>query len=121
MIAVGDVIRAQALSGNTTSYIYGLREIGTIEVRYVGSTVSPLPRLMNHINDCKLHSLSDKAQWVKEVIERGGELEMIILEICPFQDSFLAEAKWIEILGDSLLNASKPPKRSRAVPAQPTA
>lgn len=85
--------------------VYGLREVGTNEVRYVGITnKTKAERLKAH------HSKANSKGWnypVTAWIREAGPVEIIQLCACPKEESRKAERRWVERLhsqGARLLN-----------------
>lgn len=75
------------------TYIYGLREPDTQLVRYIGKTIDPHRRWLNHL--CE-KSKTRRAYWVQSLERRGLRPEMVIIEeifgAWPWQES---ERFWI--------------------------
>ena len=64
----------------TRTTVYGLREVGTDEVRYIGQTNQPLKhRLRAHRNDVRNMALP-KTQWIKQLRNSGSSVEIVELE-----------------------------------------
>jgi hypothetical protein len=83
------------------TYIYGLYEVGKEdEIRYVGKSLSPKERLASHIRNFK--SNKEKSEWIKNILLRGGKIEMFILEECH-DDWQEREKYWINKYGLSNL------------------
>jgi hypothetical protein len=116
---VGDVISNEPVDANTATYVYGLRAPGEEIIRYVGSSAKPVYRLQSHISDIRQSCQSPKQDWVQSLVESGLQPEMVILECCTFEESYIVERKWIELLGDCLLNGNAPPSAKRLVPRKP--
>lgn len=72
-------------------YVYGLREKGTSVIRYVGCTVNLRGRLDAHCSKARSNryaKLFRKDTWIREVEERGGEVEAVTL--CVVGESSMA-------------------------------
>jgi len=96
-------VRAVASSGDISniakgypgsSFIYGLIDPRTDEVRYIGKSIRPLERLRNHINEPKTNC--HRSHWIQGLKKEGLEPEIIIFESVwgewPWQE---AERFWI--------------------------
>lgn len=109
-----------------TVYIYGLREIGTDDIRYVGQTIYPKERLSQHKGEADTSSTHPKKVWIGEVIASGGDIEICILEECAWDDTGDRERHWINycrLQGSPLTNRgpaqNKPKHRTPSIlPAQ---
>lgn len=78
-------------------FIYGLRETGCDEFRYVGRTVDPVNRLSYHWSSLHRYSLKNpKRKWMTEVRNSGKQIEFIPLEECRFVLGAEREAYWYE-------------------------
>lgn len=73
--------------------IYGLKEMLTSSIRYVGATSQPRVRLRNHCNE---KGGCHRTNWIRSVLARSGKIEMVLLYRVPrwakWQD---AERAWI--------------------------
>lgn len=77
------------------SVIYGLREIGTTEIRYVGLTNhSVKKRFREHQAKARGKWHYAPAPWMRS----AGPVEAVILRICPASEARAAERRWIEKL-----------------------
>lgn len=88
--------------------IYGLQEVGTTEIRYVGATTrTAQQRLERHYKQPHCQELKE---WFDEVESRGSSVEAI--ELAKFDalyaDGFLKESFWISlasiVYGERLIN-----------------
>lgn len=74
-------------------YIYGLVDPETDEIRYIGKSIRPTERLMNHCNEV---SGCHRSNWIQSLKKCGLKPEMVILERIvgdwPWQES---EKRWI--------------------------
>lgn len=103
--------------------VYALVDPRSGRPRYVGHTKSKhlCTRLATHMLGVKTES-SPKADWLAELIACGLKPRIRLLEVVGFEESLVAEQKWIDALradGEALLNVyeadnSKPrPQSSR--------
>lgn len=76
-----------------TAYIYALCCPDTGDVRYVGMTVNPERRLIDHLA-YKGNSL--KARWVQDLLLVGKQPEMKILQTCAQEEAAERERVWID-------------------------
>lgn len=86
------------------TFIYGLIDPLTKELRYVGKGDSPERRLVEHIND-KSHT--HKTCWIKKLAALNHQPELILLEEIPKTHWVEAEQFWImyaRSLGCNLVN-----------------
>lgn len=74
--------------------IYGLREAGSVEIRYIGFTNHPLElRLKKHLGDARGPYWSrDVTQWVRAT----NNLEIVPLRQCEPNDARLEERRMVE-------------------------
>jgi hypothetical protein len=79
----------------TTTHIYGLVDPRTQEIRYIGKSIRPKERLMNHCNEPP--SNCHRSHWIQELKRLGIKPDMIFLESVsgewPWQES---EKWWIK-------------------------
>lgn len=91
-----------------TIYIYGLRETGRTEIRYVGQSANPRARHNGHINEKFLSVKNKKRLWIEDARDRCASIEYVILEECQsIEDAAIREQFWIDHyrqLGDRLTN-----------------
>lgn len=84
---------------NGWTYIYGLIDPETEEIRYVGKSIRPTQRLQNHMNEV---SNCHRSHWLQSLKRRGLKPELMILESVhgewPWQES---ERYWIKRLKDA--------------------
>jgi GIY-YIG catalytic domain-containing protein len=58
-------------------YIYALLDPDTQEVRYIGKSIRPAERYVNHLNE---HSNTHRCHWIQSLRKRGLEPDCCILE-----------------------------------------
>lgn len=88
-------------------HIYMLVDPETDEIRYVGKSIRPAQRLLNHMNE---RSNTHRSHWLQTLRQKGLRPRMVILETIegrwPWQD---AERFWIahlRSLGARLVNGT---------------
>lgn len=81
-------------------FIYGLREVGCDEIRYVGQSVDPAKRIKVHATcgDADLRDFNPRKKWIDSVKISGGAIEMILLDKCTLPDASTEEQKWVDLL-----------------------
>lgn len=90
-------------------YIYGLYDPRNNELRYIGKSKNPKQRFFEHINTIKNGEVSSKADWIRELIDKGY---IPLLKTLEKTDEFgweEAEKRWIaesRIKGLNLLNVA---------------
>lgn len=76
--------------------VYGLCEPDTGELRYVGKTVCrPEGRFRSHVRKAYNGTEDLKSAWIRGLIDRGLEPDLIALEVCDPEDVLFYEATWI--------------------------
>lgn len=61
-------------------YIYGLKNGGSDEYRYIGKTIRPKNRLKEHLNEKPRKFSYHKLNWITESINNGKDIEFEIIE-----------------------------------------
>ena len=61
-------------------FIYGLREVGSAEFRYIGQTQNPSSRLATHKSPDAKGRQQEKYTWVSQ-----SEIELVVLHECEDQ------------------------------------
>jgi len=96
------------LKSTRITYIYGLYEVGKEEeIRYVGKTLNPEKRLIEHIHDNKN---TYKTYWIRSITKRGGSINFKIIELTDDDNWQDREKYWINKfrnkIGNKLTNYS---------------
>jgi hypothetical protein len=87
-----------------TTYIYGLADPFTREVRYVGKSNNPEDRLLNsnpksgHLAEAKSGVRGYKNNWLRGVLSKNGTPLLLHLETCKESEWQDTERKWIKLL-----------------------
>jgi hypothetical protein len=94
-----------------TTIIYGIADPVTTELRYIGKTVTSLPRRLDaHLHNARRRLKQPCAHWIASLLAKGIRPEIFEIEVClPGSDWEEAEQFWIEnfrALGCRLLNLS---------------
>jgi len=94
-----------------TIYIYGLKEVDSDEIRYVGQTCDVKMRRYTHLSSKDGQIDHPKRLWIENAKRRGIEIESITLEECGDGiNEVEREQYWIdhyESLGHRLTNVDK--------------
>ncbi len=94
-----------------TVYIYGLREVGQTEIRYIGQSVNPRTRHSGHITEKCSSKKNAKRLWIEDAISRGAKIEYITLEECKSTDDAVIREDFLinqyRELGHRLTNTTK--------------
>jgi hypothetical protein len=85
------------------TFIYGLREINTTTIRYVGKANNLIRRKSEHIRDAKKNK-THKSYWINKVINSGSGIEIIVLEEVNENNWQEREVFWIKLLKENLTN-----------------
>ena len=89
------------------AYIYALLDPITEEVRYIGKTIDPKKRILEHIYDCKRGS-DYKSRWVNSLLDRDLKPLMKLLKVCPLSEYQFYESEYIKIYkSDKLTNSDE--------------
>ena len=76
-----------------TTYIYGLIDPFTNDVRYIGKSIRPDGRLRDHCND---RSSCHRTHWIQSVLAKDSRPGLVILEeLSDNADWQAVERKWI--------------------------
>lgn len=77
--------------------IYCLKESGIDRVEYVGRTeLSLASRLRDHLREATVYDTSKKHKWIADVLSRGGNIEIVILDVCAKHEREEIEERWIQ-------------------------
>lgn len=106
-----------------TGIIYGLTEIGPEPnwVRYVGKSIDGDRRLNDHRNP-KPGDDTPRAKWIRQVKNRGRDIDMVILGRFPISEIDKWEETYISLLnsnGAKLLNVMHGKKEFSGFPTTP--
>lgn len=83
------------------TYIYILKDVNSVEPRYVGKSNDPISRFKRHIYDTKRSkSPTYKERWIRKVFDNGGEIEFYIIDICKLSEYVEFESKWIRYFNE---------------------
>lgn len=81
-----------------TSFVYGLCEPETKDIRYVGVSTHLKSRYLEHLKD-RLDS--HKSRWIRTLVSKGLKPRLIILQCVLNENRDLAERNWIKLLRES--------------------
>ncbi len=74
-------------------FVYGLADPVTGDIRYIGKSIRPNERLMNHCND---HASCHRTHWIQSLITKGQRPQLVILQELPDGANWQAiERQWI--------------------------
>jgi hypothetical protein len=60
-------------------YVYGLLDPRTTQIRYVGASINPWRRRLQHMSEARSQVATPKAAWLRELAAAGHEPELRIL------------------------------------------
>lgn len=83
------------------TYIYGLVDPRTSQLRYIGKSNNPRVRYTKHVNE---KAISHKCSWIQQLRSVGLVPWLIILDIIPVNDWKHYEADWITCFRPQLTN-----------------
>lgn len=89
-------------------FIYGLRDPRTMAMRYIGSSVHPRTRLIQHMSDTLHYGYeAPKNRWLREL--KAENLEPILVLLARVKERFRNEHEswFISFYGDGLMNAKR--------------
>ena len=84
---------------SNVSYIYGLVDPRTNEIRYIGKADNFKKRLSEHLRPANLKMGGHKNHWIKQLLSINLEPEIIILEIVDSKNCYEKEKEWIRFYG----------------------
>lgn len=94
--------------------IYGLREVGSAEIRYIGRSAKPLPeRLHKH----QLNAAKGYPPLISQWIKSAGEIEIVALQECSADLAYHSERRLAEQYhadGHRLVNSHLVPRQTGA-------
>jgi hypothetical protein len=81
-----------------TIYIYGLKEVDSDEIRYVGQSVDVKNRHRSHVKNEENADEHPKVLWIENAKRRGVEIELVVLEECDLiaENEVEREQYWID-------------------------
>jgi hypothetical protein len=77
------------------TFIYGLCDPDTNEIRYIGKSNSPKKRILDHIYSCN-DSITHKNNWIKSLLREGKKPTLQIIDEVPIVDWQMWEAFYIK-------------------------
>jgi predicted GIY-YIG superfamily endonuclease len=90
--------------------IYGLLDPITSEMRYIGYTSDPRRRLRQHHSKQNLKKKSHKNSWIKSILKKGFDVEIVILEECETRiqasQAEIAQIAYHKSIGTRLTNTT---------------
>jgi hypothetical protein len=87
------------------AYIYALLDPRDNEVRYIGKTINPKRRLVEHLNDSK-REYNYRAMWIKSLLKENIKPLIKFLKICPLSDFVKYETEYIQLYKNGKLTNS---------------
>lgn len=89
------------------AYIYALLDPRNNEVRYIGKTINPKRRLVEHLNDSK-REYNYRAMWIKSLLKENLKPLIKFLKICPLSEFVKYETEYIKLYkNDKLTNSDE--------------
>jgi hypothetical protein len=83
------------------TWIYGLRDPETQQIRYIGQSINPKRRFKDHCTPKALSKKSHKNSWIKNLQQRNIRPELTLLQYVPTGNSWAeAEIFWISLYGN---------------------
>lgn len=80
-----------------TSTIYALVDPRTDEIRYVGKSINPQSRCLEHLKQAKKHTRSRKLAWIRSLLKIGLCYQIQVLEDdVPKSEWIAREQHWIK-------------------------
>lgn len=88
------------------TFIYGLTEKGTKEIKYVGKSNNPKRRMQQHVCD-SANRKTPKDYWIQSVLKKGCQIDLIILEEVEYDSWEEKEKYWINFYKNKIKNCSE--------------
>lgn len=88
------------------TFIYGLIEKGTKDIKYVGKSNHPKRRMQQHVCDSS-NRKTPKDYWIQSVLKKGGKIDLIILEEVEYSAWVERERYWINLYKDQIKNCAE--------------
>lgn len=88
------------------TFIYGLTEKGTKEIKYVGKSNNPKRRMQQHVCDSASRK-TPKDYWIQSVLKKGCEIDLIIIEEVEYNSWEEKEKYWINFYKNKIKNCSE--------------
>lgn len=88
------------------TFIYGLIEKGTKDIRYIGKSNNPKRRMQQHVCD-SVNRKTPKDYWIQSVLKKGGKIDLIILEEVKYSSWVEKEKYWINLYKSQLKNCAE--------------
>ena len=82
------------------TFIYGLCDPDTNEVRYIGKSNSPKKRILDHIYSCN-DSITHKNNWIKSLLKDGKKPILKVIDEVPIIDWQMWETYYIKKYRDA--------------------
>lgn len=83
------------MTNGDVTYIYGLFDPITDEVRYIGKSNNPIQRLLSHIKDSEVKTYPHVLAWIRGLMRKGEKPILKILECVSTDEWKVAEKEWI--------------------------
>jgi len=81
------------------TFIYGLKEANSDEIKYIGKADNPKNRLIRHKSDAKRNNKTKKEKWIVKCIKNNIKIDIVILEEVEYSKWPKSEMYWIEKYG----------------------
>lgn len=98
-----------SVTSQATTFIYGLCDPITQQLRYVGKSNNPEIRKYEHISSRFLKSKTHKNHWIKGLMDRGERPELFVIEEVALDGWQEKEQFWIayfKYIGANLTNST---------------
>lgn len=87
------------------AYIYALVDPRDNQIRYIGKTINPKRRLLEHLADSK-REFNYRAMWIKSLLKENLRPSIKFLKICPLSDFIKYETEYIQLYKSNKLTNS---------------